>query len=418
MRTLILLLLFSFLPHTFYSQADTISRSLKVFVNCQFCYEEYLRTQITWVDFVQDQFVSEVDIMVATINTGSGGADYKLYFTGKQAFTGMTDTLHFVTSAINTDSEIRDMLIKRVKLGLVRYASRTGLMECLELSSSKNKDNQDIGIGSNAEDDPWNAWVFRVNANGNVDAQKVFQSGYFNGSFSASQVKEDHKLSFSAGFNYSEQRFNYDGEKSSYVLRGQYGNLDYVHSLSDHWSAGVFNNARKSDFSNYDYYQSSTMAIEYNIFPYQKAQTNVITIYYYIGGAYHDFQDTTIFNKATQLIPIHGINMGSSFTQKWGSFGSGLSATAFLNDQTKYRYGGWMNLEIRIFKGLSFSAYASFNVVRDQINIRKLDASDAEVLLQQKELQTDFNFSSYLGLNYRFGSIYNNVVNPRFNYGN
>ena len=413
-----LLMLFTCLPRTFFTQSDTVSGGLKVFVNCQFCYEQYLRTQITWVDFVQDQFVSEVDLLVTTINTGSGGTDYKLYFEGKKSFIGMKDTLHFVTNAINTDAEIREMLARRVKLGLVRYAAKTGLMETLELSSSNSKDNEDIGIGSNPKDDPWNAWIFRISGNGNIDAQKVFQSGYFNGNISASQVKEGHKLNFSTGMNYSEQRFNYDGEKSSYVLRSQYGNLDYVHSLSDHWSAGSFNSVTRSDFSNYDHFQSSTVAIEYDIFPYQKAQTKLFTIYYYIGGAYYDFQDTTIFDKSKQLIPIHGVNMGSSFTQKWGSFGSGFSATSFLNDASKYRYGGWMNLEIRVFKGLSISAYANFNVVRDQINIRKLDASDAEVLLQQKELQTDYNFSTYLGLNYRFGSIYNNVVNPRFNYGN
>jgi hypothetical protein len=56
----------------------------------------------------------------------------------------------------------------------------------------------------------------------------------------------------------------------------------------------------------------------------------------------------------------------------------------------------------------------SFNVQRDQINIRQNGASQEEVLLQQQELLTDFEVNAYMGLSYRFGSIYNNVVNPRF----
>jgi hypothetical protein len=75
----------------------------------------------------------------------------------------------------------------------------------------------------------------------------------------------------------------------------------------------------------------------------------------------------------------------------------------------------WMNGDVRIFKGLSASGYASFNIQRDQINIRLDGASQEEVLLQQQELLSNYSFYCYVGLSYRFGSIYNNVVNPRFN---
>jgi hypothetical protein len=391
---------------------------LKVYMNCVYCYQEYLRTQITWVSFVQDQFVSEIDIMVTTLDTGGGGEEYKLVFTGKQNFSGMTDTMYFTTNAINTDAEIREMLLQRIKLGLVRYAAQTGLLETLELKSIDSTDNVDIGIGSNPSDDPWNAWVFRVNGNANVSAQKVFQNGDFSGSIRAGQVKESHKFTAQFSANYSEQRFEYDGVKSVYILRSQSAGISYIHSLSDHWSAGILGNSEFSDFSNYDYYQSASMAIEYDVFPYKEAQNKLITLSYNIGARYYDFQDTTIYNEISTLVPVHGINIGSSFTQAWGSFSGGIYGSSFLNNNDRYRYGGWINLDVRIFKGLSFSSYASFNVVRDQINIRKSGASDAEVLLRQQELQTDYNLYTYMGISYRFGSIYNNVVNPRFDYSN
>jgi hypothetical protein len=71
---------------------------------------------------------------------------------------------------------------------------------------------------------------------------------------------------------------------------------------------------------------------------------------------------------------------------------------------------------VRIFKGLSLNSYISYNVQRDQVNIRLNGASEEEVLLQQQELLSNYDFYAYMSLSYRFGSIYNNVVNPRFNF--
>jgi hypothetical protein len=401
-----------------FAQNTAQDKEIKVFITCEYCYAEYLRTQITWVNFVQDQFVSDIDLRVASIGTGSGGGDFKLFFTGKNQFAGMTDTLHFVTNAINTDAESREMMLKRVKLGLVRYAAKTGLLETLEIASSDNKHNEDVGVGSNPQHDKWNAWVMRINGNANIQAQKVFQNGDFSGNIRASQIKEAHKFDIRLGANYSEQRFNYDGQKSVYILRSQNAGMSYVHSLNDRWSAGGFVNVEVGDFSNYDYFQNTSLAIEYDVFPYKEAQTKLVTFSYNIGAKYYDFQDTTIFNKTTLLAPAHGLNVGSSFTQDWGSFSGGIYASSFLNEFERYRYGSWINFDVRIFKGLSVSSYMSFNLVRDQVNIRKQGATDAEVLLQQQELLTDYNFYTYLGLSYRFGSIYNNVVNPRFDFSN
>ena len=48
------------------------------------------------------------------------------------------------------------------------------------------------------------------------------------------------------------------------------------------------------------------------------------------------------------------------------------------------------------------------------MGLRKGDASLDEVLLRRTELATDFEYSMSLGLSYTFGSVYSNVVNPRF----
>ena len=53
----------------------------------------------------------------------------------------------------------------------------------------------------------------------------------------------------------------------------------------------------------------------------------------------------------------------------------------------------------------------------DQLALPKGEATDADVLRQVRELESDYNYFASIRLSYTFGSIYNNVVNPRFGHG-
>jgi hypothetical protein len=410
----LLLLCFLFVTSFSDAQYSDNESNLKVYINCISCYQDYLKTQITWVDFVQDQFVSEVDLTITSLRTGSGGTEFLLQFTGKRDLSGMGDTLKLSVNAINTENEIRDMLARKVKLGLVRYAACSSAGDCLNINSNSKKDSLDLGIGSNPESDPWNAWVFRLGANGNIGMQKAIQSGTFNSFISASQVKETHKVMIDVGTRYREQRYDYGNFTEAYILRSQSASATYVHSINNHWSAGAFASSERSDFSNYDWFQNVSAAMEYNVFPYQEAQTKSLTMVYRVGLSYYDFQEVTIFNKSIDRIPAQAFQVSTTFTKDWGQLSSGIELASFLNDFEKNHFFFWCNYNIRIFKGLSLNSWMSFNVQRDQINIRQNGASQEEVLLQQQELLTDFELNAYIGLSYRFGSIYNNVVNPRF----
>ncbi|RLD52027.1 MAG: hypothetical protein DRI97_14975 [Bacteroidetes bacterium] len=55
--------------------------------------------------------------------------------------------------------------------------------------------------------------------------------------------------------------------------------------------------------------------------------------------------------------------------------------------------------------------------INDQLSLVRGSASEAEILLQLQELQTSYHLEGGLGLTYTFGSIYNNIVNPRFGNG-
>lgn len=73
---------------------------------------------------------------------------------------------------------------------------------------------------------------------------------------------------------------------------------------------------------------------------------------------------------------------------------------------------GFINL--RIFKGLSVNFGGGASIIHDQLGLVKGGATPEEILLRRKEIATSFDYFTSFGLSWTFGSIYNNVVNPRF----
>lgn len=389
---------------------------IQLFVNCQStCYLDYLRTDITWVDYVRDIPECDVSLLITSLETGSSGTEFQLVFTGEQRFTGLNDTLKCAANGINTDDEVRKMLSQTVKLGLMRYAARTPSGTVIEIA---HPGDEGFAEGSNPEHDPYNGWIFNIGLNGNGDGQKVFRSLFGRLNVSASQVLEDHKIQFWCNTTYRENRFIIDDNEEIFVRRSSYYSGSYIKSISPKFSAGIFTEAGTSDFENMDVNSNISAAVEYNFFPYTEAQTRALALSYIIGGSYYNFHERTIFNKTEQIVPEHNISLAFSTTKPWGTVSCALYGSTFLNTITRHSYGAWANFDVRIFKGLSANAFLSYDVIQDQINLPAGGASDAEIFLQQQVLATNFSYFAFIGINYRFGSIYNNVVNPRFELGN
>ena len=110
----------------------------------------------------------------------------------------------------------------------------------------------------------------------------------------------------------------------------------------------------------------------------------------------------------------HNLDIEFTQTQQWGNISLDIGVQQYFHDLTLFNAFINPNIEWQIFKGLSFDLGGFASFVSDRINIAKSDISDEDILLQIKQLDTDFTYFTYFGLNYRFGSKYNNFVNPRF----
>ena len=309
----------------FFSSKDP-AKTLKVFLNCpnSWCWQDYIRSQITWAYFVQDQFVANVNLRINSLENGSGGSEYKLIFEGQRNITHLRDTVEFSTNGIQTENEVRDILLKHIQLGLVRYAMQTESHDVLTIISKDTSDQKEMGIGSNPSEDPFNAWVYNLNLSANGDGQKSNRNLNIETRLSAGQIKETHRLRFSGSFNTQIQRFDYEGEKGTYRIDRYQATIFYVKSLNSHWSLGCFNGWSSSTFDNLKNGLNNFVALEYNLFPYKESQTRQLTASLFAGGLYNQYLDSTIFFRKQELRPQGRMNIQGVFNPSWGNYFSNL----------------------------------------------------------------------------------------------
>lgn len=410
MRYFVLSILMCFF---FNVNVDAQSMKPNVYLDCQMrCYFNYIKEQITFINYMQDRQEADIYILATRQRTGAGGNQIQLIFEGNNQFEGLIDTLTYMTDPNATDSIKRDQMVQELKKGLLKYIVQTDLIDAINFTvtstSLEEEDNLEVS-------DPWNYWVFNLGGNGWFNGEESFSRIDLSGRVSANRITDDHKIQFSTRYNYGENTFTLtDGEKFTSISKTYSLYLEYVKSLGDHWSVGGVSRSGSSTFGNTDVSSTIKAAIEYNFYPYSEAQTRRFSFFYTIGPEYYNYTETTIYDKMKEWVGRHGLTIVYEQTQKWGDIYISFGLEQYFQDLELYNAYLNPGIEWQIFKGLSLNIGGFISFVNDRINIAKSDISDEDILLQIKQLDTDFTYYSRFGINYRFGSKYNNFVNPRF----
>mgnify|MGYP002625823306 FL=1 len=126
-----------------------------------------------------------------------------------------------------------------------------------------------------------------------------------------------------------------------------------------------------------------------------------------------DYVEETIYHQVEETRFDHQLQVAYETNQPWGNAYLSGSARNYLHDWSLNRLGVSGGLEVRLARGLEFEVDGSYSRVRNQITLRKGDATDEEIFLRLRELATGYRASLNVGLSYTFGSFLNTVVNPR-----
>src|SRR5687768_16343528 len=132
--------------------------AVRVFLDCDDCDSDYIRTETPWVAYVRDRLDSDVPVLVTQIGTGAGGSQYTVNFVGVGSFAGHVDTLQYVSQPTDVDAEVRSGLTRTIQLGLVRYVARTAQARRLSVAFDEPEE-EEAGARRPGERDPWNAWI-------------------------------------------------------------------------------------------------------------------------------------------------------------------------------------------------------------------------------------------------------------------
>jgi hypothetical protein len=388
-------------------------RAFALYLDCSafYCEPDFYRADITFVDHVRERTAADVHVLITRQTTGGGGAAYVLAFYGQQRFAGVSDTLALTTPQGATEDEQRRAIARTVKLGLARYLARTPAAARTSLSLSAPDSTAAPAMPSH---DPWNAWVFRIGANVNASRERDFSNNFVYGSVSASRITEEWKTNLRVNETYSDQGFVIGGSKVTSVRRDFGGALQQVRSVGQHWSTGLRTSGASSTYLNEHLVASLSPVVEYNVFPYSESTRRSLMVQYAIGGRPFRYNDTTVYFKMEESRPFQALNVALAQKETWGSIQFEVNGYHFLNDLSKSRLTFYGEADVRLIKGLSLNLFGNYAVMHDQIYLPKGNLTLEEVLLRQSQLATTYRAFLYLGLSYTFGSVLNNVVNPRF----
>ena len=370
-------------------------------------YVEYIKTEISFVNYVRDRKQAQVHVMLTTRRTGSNGTEYTIIFLGQQNFSGKNDTLKYVSKQTDTEDITRKGIVRVLKMGLMPYVARTPLANSIFISC-RNKAKPTAVI------DKWDSWVFSINTNIHLDGEEATKSFSIRGSFSADRVTDNYKISLNAGTNYWQNKFRSEDYQYSIFSKSQTLRGLIVKSLNQHWSAGLYGSVNSSTYTNTKLSLSTAPAVEYDIFPYSESMWREFRILYRIGYTNIHYNEETIFNKIREKLFNENLSVTIGIKQKWGSMSFTLEGSHYFHDFSKNRLQLFNNFSLHLFEGLSFTMRGKVSMIHDQLSLPKEDATQEEILLHQKQLATQYKYFVATGLRYTFGSIYNNVVNPRF----
>jgi hypothetical protein len=387
---------------------------LKVFLDCTAkCDEDFLRTEIRVISYVRDRQDADVHVLVTTQATGSGGIEYTVQFIGLGRFSKIEHTLKFASAQNATDDERRRSLAEVLKRGLVRYVWDTPLAQRMKITFLP--DSLEGAGHSTGAKDRWNLWVFRTTFLGTFNGESSNSGRSIRLDSAASRTSEQWKVSFSAAANYRSDRFVLSPEDTFRSISRGFG-FDglVVKSVTEHWSLGAIANASSSTFLNYDLSTRVAAGPEYNLFPYSASTEKLLTIQYTLGLSSFDYREVTVFGVTSERLPDHRLGVLFAMLQPWGTAGAEVGFSQFLTKPDKYNLNVTGQANIRVTKGFALNAFVTVSRPRDQLYLPAAGATPEEILVREQQLATTYRYSMVFGFTYTFGSIFNNVVNPRF----
>jgi hypothetical protein len=392
-------------------QQAAAAPQLKVFLDCEDCFSDFLRSEIEFIDYVRDPKEAEVHVLITRAQTGGGGREYTVAFLGRGKFQGVDETLKTITTSSDPDDIVRRQIATAMRAGLIRYLTREAVPPQLDLEVKLGTEDERPAVAG----DRWNNWVFSLRGSASFDGEESSKDRQLGASVSADRITPDWKITFGFEFDRETEEFDLDEDEPVKVRREERDfQSSIVKALGEHWSAGVFSEIESSTFQNIKLALRAAPAVEYNVFPYAMYTRRQLRASYAVGVNDLQYYEITLFGKTEETLPQHELSLTYEQRERWGSLQTRVEWSQYLHDLSRTRLEVDGEFSVRLARGLSVQSEINASRIRDQLSLPARGATDEEILLRLRQLESGYEYSFSIGLTYTFGSIFSSVVNPRF----
>jgi hypothetical protein len=381
--------------------------ALKVYLDCESCDLAYIKTEITFVNYVRDRLEAQVHVLITTQATGGGGREYTLTFMGQNNCKDLTDVQKYFSTKTDTEDDVRRGLVKTLKLGLMSFVGRTPISRRIAVDYSRP---DAAGPGR----DRWNSWVFSLTGSGYFSGEEMYMNRMVDASFSANRVTPKSKVRLGMSVDTSKTKYDIDGDIITGTKSSWDGSGLYVKSLGEHWSAGVYFDALSSLYSNIDLGLTAAPALEYNVFPYSQSTRRQLRLLYRLSVNPVKYREATVFGKTRETLFKESLEAALDLREKWGTISVSAEGSHYFHDLSKYRVDTFGIINLRLYKGFSVFILGGYSWIHDQLSLLGREPTFEEILLRLRELPMNSNHFVAIGFQFTFGSIFTNVINPRF----
>jgi len=366
-----------------------------------------LQEQVSFARFVTDREEAQVEIRLEPVAGPEGEQRFRLTFSGRKDLAGLTDTIEPRFSGQLTEAERIDQLGRTLKQGLVNYAAKTDLAPRIDISLDEQTDAAQVK-------DKWNFWVFSLSADAYFDGEKSYRKGSLSANLSANRITPQFKTRMSVSLSRSQDYYEYQDE----IIETRQDSASFsglwVKSFGEHWSVGGY-----ADFLSSTYYNilrefDISPAVEYNVFPYSRSTEKQFRFLYKIGIQVRRYHEETIFGKTAENLWRESLAATLELKRKWGTVRTSIEGAHYFHDFSKNQVNLSASIDLRLVKGLTLYLFGGGTMIHDQMGLPAGDATLEEVLLQRKQLKTDYDYFLITGVSFTFGSVNSKVVNPRF----
>ena len=303
-------------------------------------------------------------------------------------------------------------VLRAVLVGLLGVSARDGLPEDLRV----NVDAPAVQAAPMVRD-PWNYWVFQLGGQASLQSEESNREEAWEVEVTADRVTDEWRISFGGQIDTQTETFNLDEEDEEpfkVVRRERRADWFLAKALGSHWSLGLDGDAESSTFGNVKFRIEMLPAIEFNVFPYEQYASRQLRFEYGLGVQHARYNEVTLFGRLRETRPRHELSVTLDQREPWGTLQSSVEWSQYLHDLRRSRLEFEGEVNLRIIRGLALEIEGQASRIRDQLSLPRRGATPEEVLLRVRELQSGHDVRLSVGVTYSFGSIFNNIVNPRF----